>query len=30
MERTLEDADIEAVMSEVMSVLEDKCKAELR
>ena len=30
MERTLEDADIEAVMSEVMSVLEDQCKAELR
>jgi len=30
MERTLEDADIEKVMSEVMSVLESKCKAELR
>ena len=30
MERTLEDADIEAVMGEVMSALETQCKAELR
>ncbi len=30
MEKTLEDADIEAVMSEVMSALENKCQAELR
>ena len=30
MERTLEDADIEKVMSEVMSALESKCNAELR
>jgi len=30
LERTLEDADIEAVMSEVMSALETQCHAELR
>jgi len=30
MERTLEDADIEAVMGQVMSTLETQCKAELR
>jgi len=30
MERTLEDADIEAVMSQVMSTLESKCQAQLR
>jgi len=30
MDKTLEDADIEAVMSEIMSTLERECKAELR
>jgi len=30
MEKTLEDADIESVMSEIMSALETECKAELR
>jgi len=30
MERTLEDADIEKVMSEVMSALKTQCNAELR
>ncbi len=30
MERTLEDTDIERVMSEIMSALEKECKAELR
>jgi len=30
MEKTLEDADIEAVMSEIMSALASECKAELR
>jgi len=30
MEKTLEDADIEAVMSQVMAALEKKCSAELR
>ncbi|HIP19092.1 MAG TPA: phenylalanine--tRNA ligase subunit beta, partial [Sulfurovum sp.] len=30
MERTLEDADIETVMGQIMSALENECKAELR
>jgi phenylalanyl-tRNA synthetase beta subunit len=30
MERTLEDADIEKVMSKVMSALKTQCNAELR
>ena len=30
MDKTLEDADIESVMSEIMVVLEKECKAELR
>ncbi len=30
MERTLEDADIETVMSEIMKALENECNAELR
>ena len=30
MDKTLEDADIESVMTTIMSTLEDKCKAELR
>jgi len=30
MEKTLEDADIESVMSKIMAVLEKECKAELR
>jgi phenylalanyl-tRNA synthetase beta chain len=30
MEKTLEDADIESVMSEIMTALEKECKAELR
>jgi len=30
MEKTLEDADIESVMSEIMATLETKCNAELR
>lgn len=30
MEKTLEDADIESVMSEIMSTLEAECKVELR
>lgn len=30
MERTLEDSDIEGVMSEIMTALEEECKAELR
>jgi phenylalanyl-tRNA synthetase beta chain len=30
MEKTLEDADIESVMSEIMAALENECKAELR
>jgi phenylalanyl-tRNA synthetase beta subunit len=30
MDKTLEDSDIESVMSEIMSTLENKCKAELR
>ncbi len=30
MEKTLEDADMESVMSEIMSTLESECKAELR
>jgi len=30
MEKTLEDSDIEAVMSQIMTALESECKAELR
>jgi phenylalanyl-tRNA synthetase beta chain len=30
MEKTLEDADIESVMSEIMTALENECAAELR
>ena len=30
MEKTLEESDIEAVMSQVMASLETECKAELR
>jgi len=30
MEKTLEDADIESVMSEIMNALETECNAELR
>jgi phenylalanyl-tRNA synthetase beta chain len=30
MEKTLEDADIESVMSEIMNALEAECNAELR
>ena len=30
MDKTLEDADIEAVMSDIMTALERECKAQLR
>jgi len=30
LDRTLEDADIEGVMSKIISALETECKAELR
>jgi len=30
MEKTLEDSDIETVMSQIMTALKNECKAELR